>query len=194
MVVALPHCLTRVTSFRSTLVISSLATLQERGLTARYFELLAPPQRERVRTTIAGVWLPTELVVSHYRACDSLGLSQAEQLDIGRAVGVRIRGTLLGTLVGLAREGGVSPWTFLGRLDRLYERLVQGGGLSVERISPKDAVVEVHHVPLFEIPYFATAWRGVIQGMCELFCEKTYVKSGLLSKSPAKMKYVISWV
>ena len=56
----------------------------------------------------------------------------------------------------------------------------------MERASPKDAVVEIHHVPVFAIPYFATAYRGVIQGMCELFCQKAYVKSGVMSKGSGR--------
>jgi hypothetical protein len=194
-IIALPARLTPVTAYRSTLVISSLATLGERGLTRRYFDALVPEARDGIRGAIAGVWLPADLVIAHYRACDTLGLPLSDQLDIGRAVGAKIRGTLLGTLVGLARDGaGVSPWTFLSRLDRLYDRLVQGGGLCVERPAPKDAVVEVYNVQLFAIPYFATAWRGVIQGMCELFCEKAYVRNGLLTRASTKMRYVVSWV
>jgi hypothetical protein len=182
-----------VTRLRSTLITSSLKTLEQRGLLEAYFGALPPRLHDAIRGTIAGLWLPIDVAAAHYRACDALRLTPAAQIEIGRSVGEKIRGTLLGTLVGLAKGGGASPWTFLERLDRLYERLVVGGAIVVSRSGPKDAVVEVFNVPLFEIPYFATAWRGVIQGMCELFCTKVYVKNGQLSEDASTMTYRIAW-
>jgi hypothetical protein len=188
-----PEALAPVTSIRSTLLTSSLQTLDERRLKGRYFEHLAADHREPIRTLIAGVWTPTATAMAHYRACDALGLSALEQLEIGLQVGQKIQGTLLGTLVTLTKEAGATPWLFLGRLNRLYDRLVIGGGLAVYQVATKEAIVSAYNVPLFEIPYFATAWRGVIQGLCELFCSKAYVKSGTLATGGKKMTYVVSW-
>jgi hypothetical protein len=188
-----PEALAPVTRIRSTLLTSSLKTLDERGLRDRYFQRLAQEHHGSIRDLIAGVWVPTETAVAHYRACDALGLSPVEQLEIGLLVGQKIQGTLLGTLVTLTKQAGATPWTFLGRLNRLYDRLVIGGGLAVYRVAAKEAVVSAYNVPLFAIPYFATAWRGVIQGLCELFCSKAYVKSGTLATGGKKMTYVVSW-
>jgi hypothetical protein len=186
-----PAALPQVTRIRSTLITSSLSTLEERQLLERYFGLLAKEHVAQIRGAIAGVWLPVEVAMAHYRACNALGLTASEQLEIGRRVGSKIQGTLLGTLVTVAKQTGVTPWIFLERFDRFYERLVIGGGLAVSRIADKDALVEVYKVPLFEAPYFATAWRGVIQGICDLFCTKAYVKAGSLVAE--KMTYAISW-
>ena len=188
-----PAALPPVTSIRSTLLTSSLKTLDERRLTDSYFRLLAQEHREPIRNQIAGVWIPIETAVAHYRACDALGLSPVDQLEIGLHVGQKIQGTLLGTLVTLTKQAGATPWMFLSRLNRLYDRLVIGGGLAVYEVAAKEAVVRVYNVPLFEIPYFETAWRGVIQGLCELFCSKAYVKSGTLASGGKKMTYVVSW-
>jgi hypothetical protein len=194
-VIPLPRAreaLAPVTHIRSTLITSSLKTLGERNLLATYYERLGAQHRDTVRTAVAGAWLPVEVTMAHYRACDALGLASAEQLEIGRQVGAKIQSTLLGTLVSLTKEAGATPWVFLSKLDRLYDRLVLGGGIAVEKVAMKEAIVLVYNVPLFEVPYFATAWRGVIQGFCELFSTKTYVKRGQLS-ADMRMTYTISW-
>ena len=110
---------------------------------------------------------------------------------MGRRVGDKIQGTLMGTLVAVAKQAGVTPWTFLERFDRFYERLTLGGGIAVTRLADKDALIEIYKVPLFETPYFSHAWRGVIQGICDLFCTKAYVKAGRFVGE--KMTYVIAW-
>ncbi len=186
-----PSALPPLTRVRSTLVVSSLRALEEQGLVDRYFRLLPATLAPDVRGAIAGTWLPVDLAVAHYRACDALGLTISEQIEMGRRVGDKIQGTLLGTLVTMAKQAGVGPWTFLERLDRLYERLAVGGGIAVTRVADKDALVDIYRVPTFEIPYFAIAYRGVIQGICDLFCTKAYVKPGRLVSE--RMTYSISW-
>jgi hypothetical protein len=186
-----PAALPPVTRVRSTLITSSLRALEERKLTELYFKLLAKEHASEIRDAIAGVWLPVEVAIAHYRACDALGMTNSEQLEMGRRVGDKIQGTLLGTLVTVAKQAGVSPWTFLERLDRFYERLAVGGGVAVTRLADKDALVDLYKVPLFDIPYFSTAWRGVIQGICDLFCTKAFVKPG--RQTAEKMTYSISW-
>ena len=181
-----------VTRYRSTLITASLQTLKERDLLETYQSRLDPEHREVIRATIAGVWVMPDLILSHYRACEALRLTPAQQLDIGRSVGAKVQGTLLGTLASMATQTGASPWTFLGQFNRLFERLAMGGGVEVLRVGPKEALVEIYRVPVFQIPYFATAWRGMMQGLCELFCTKTYVKSGRL-EGEAKASYAISW-
>jgi hypothetical protein len=188
---ASPSALPAVTGIRSTLITSSLRTLEERGLLERYFGLLAPEHTATLRGAIAGTWLPVDVAIAHYKACNGLGLSTMEQLEMGRRVGDKIQGTLLGTLVTVAKQAGVTPWTFLDRFDRFYERLTLGGGIAVTRLADKDALIEIYKVPLFETPYFAHAWRGVIQGICDLFCTRAYVKAGRFAGE--KMTYVIAW-
>jgi hypothetical protein len=186
-----PERLGPVTKVRSTLVTSSLKTMQERGTIDRYFHLLPPAHHGPIRDLIAGVWIDADLALAHYRACDALGLTPGEQLEIGRLVGQKIQGTLLGTLVLVAKQAGATPWAYLTQLGRLYERLAMGGGIRVQKVAPKEAVIDVFNVAVFEIPYFRTAWRGVNHGLCELFCAKAYVKTGVVS--PLRTQYVISW-
>jgi hypothetical protein len=90
-------------------------------------------------------------------------------------------------------EVGATPWTYLVQIGRLYERLATGGGIAVYRIAPKEALVEVHGMPIFEVPYFCNAWRGVNQSICELFCSKAYVKLGSEERRATRMTFTLAW-
>jgi hypothetical protein len=59
--------------------------------------------------TVAGVWIPLEAAMVHYRALDSLLLSTEVQMRLGGATFERIRGTLLGTMLRFANDAGVTP-------------------------------------------------------------------------------------
>ena len=118
------------TFMRSTMIRSSLETLHESGHYARYLERLDPNRRDEIIYCVAGVWLEMPLAELHYRACDELGLTSGEQLELFRASGTRSIGTALGTAVKLAKVAGATPWTLLGQLDRMYVRACQGGAVS----------------------------------------------------------------
>jgi hypothetical protein len=190
-----PAALPRVTHVRSTLITSSLRALGERDLLGRYFGVLAAEHSDEIREAIPGVWLRVELAMAHYRACEALEMSPAQQFEMGRLVGAKIQGTLVGTLVVVAKQAGMTPWIFLERLDRLYERLAVGGGVAVSRLAEKDARVEIHKAPVFETAYFLNAWSGVIEGLCDLFCTRAFVKANVRPGRLAaeKMTYTISW-
>ena len=78
-------------------------------------------------------------------------------------------------VVKLAQTAGATPWTFIERYDRLLHRFCIGGGVSVYKLGPKEARAEIHAIPLFDIPYFRIAFRGVNQSCAELSCRKAYV-------------------
>ena len=176
---------------RSTLVASSLRALRERGLFAAYEKNLDPAWRSEVLETVAGVWLPIEAGLAHYRACDALPLSMLEVIGLGRDVGDRIHGTFLGTMIRTAKSVGVTPWAGFPYTPKLYERLFDGGGCSVGKIGPKDARMEVTANPMCGVPYFRVAMRGVWQVAIELFCQKAYVTE--ISRSETSYKVKVSW-
>lgn len=151
-----------VTGIRSTLIQSSLNTLQKRGHFERYLALLAPRHKATLLETLAPEWLSPEVAAAHYAACDALGLDKDELLDIGEAVGERIQGTFIGTLVRRARTMGLNPWVVVPQLERLRERLMLGGGLEVTKIGPKDCLVDVRELGLCDYAYFRAAFCGVL--------------------------------
>jgi hypothetical protein len=183
-----------VTQFRSTLLTSSLKSLRDRNLGEKYLALLPEKHHDAVRACIAGVWLPIDLGMAHYQACEALGLPLEAQLAIGQEVGLKIQGTFLGTMLKLATGAGVTPWLALGQYQRLWDRLMVGGGVVVTKVGPKEARLELVNVSLAGIPYFRTALRGVNTASCKLFCTAVYVEEVRKMCSPMSLGFKISWV
>ena len=180
---------------RSTLITTSQQALRTRGLYDRYLKLLSGVGREAA-ASVAGQWLPMAVALAHYRACDGLGFSAAEQIEMGTEVGARVHGTFLGMMVRSAKTAGVTPWSALGYTQKLYDRLFQGGGdMSVLKLGPKDARAEVVGVPLVRVPYFRNGFRGLYQAGVGLFCEKVYTyDTSPASSSDDTFAVRISWV
>jgi hypothetical protein len=151
------------THVRSTLLQSSLGFLRERGHYARYLEIVSPEHRETIVTTLAPVWLPIDVGIAHYRACDALDLPPSEHVAIGESVGDRMQGTFLKTIVQGARAAGVTPWLIFKRFDRMWERLFMGGSVEIVKLGPKDLTVEICGAPPLEFQYFRTAFTGVVR-------------------------------
>src|SRR5262249_22628072 len=77
--------------------------------------------------------------------------------------------------VRIARGAGVSPWVIYAQLDRLWDRVWQGGGVSVTRQSPKDAIIEIAKWPPAREPYCRAAMPAVVVAVTELFCRMAFV-------------------
>jgi hypothetical protein len=182
-----------VTQFRSTLLTSSLKAIRDRGHGDRYMTILPPQHHDAIRACIAGTWLPIDLGIAHYDACDALGIPSDEQMGIGREVGLKIQGTFLGTLVKLAKAAGVTPWACLSQYQRLWDRLLVGGGVILTKLGPKEARLELLGIAMARIPYFRTAFRGVNEASCELFCSKAYVEEIRKLCTPTSLGYRVSW-
>jgi hypothetical protein len=160
--IALPSPLTRVSEVRSTLLQSSLHTLRGRGHYERYLELIDPSERENILGTLAPVWLSLTTAMHHYDACERLELDKQELMDVGENVGNRIQGTFIGTIAKKGRTVGLTPWVPLAQFHRLWERLMQGGGVSITKLGPKEVRIEVRMLPLARYAYFRAAFCGVI--------------------------------
>ena len=176
--IALPAPASRIpltTHCRGTLIASSLRSLRDRGLHERYVAKLDPRHRDTILLAIASSWLEMTASVAHYEACDQLGLTPDEQMEIGMNVSHSVSETFLRTVLRLVGSAGATPWLGLEQFGRIHERLFLGGAATIIEVGPKDARVEVHGLPLSHIPYFRNGFRGVIRAGCELFCRRAYV-------------------
>ena len=176
---------------RSTLIGSSLRTLRERQLFDTYLTFLDPLHRTTLLESVAGVWLPIDAGIAHYRACDALDLSAATSTAIGREVGARIHGTFLGTMLRAARSAGVTPWRAFSYSNKLYERLFDGGGCRVLRTGPKDATMECAGNALAGVPYFRRGMMGLWQVALEQFCQRAHLVA--TGGTPTSFKVDIAW-
>jgi hypothetical protein len=181
-----------VTRVRSTMLLSSLRSLRTRGLLDRYLERLPRDFHEPITGAVAGTWLDVDVAMAHYRACDALGLGVQDQVAMGEAVGEAVNGTFLRTVFHIARTAGITPWTALKQYTKLWERLFDGGDVEVDKLGPKEALVQMYGLPLFAIPYIRVAIRGMHQTGFALFCTKCYMTD--LSSTATSHAYRAAWV
>ena len=182
------------THVRSTLIVSSLQTLRNRGLFERYLTHVDPPRRDELVHLIAGTWVPIDLGLAHYRAADKLGLDSTLIDAIGAEVGERINKSSLSLVVRMSKEAGVTPWTALARAHRLRELTWKGSDLLITKLGPKDARFDWGGLPYAVIPYFCTSFGGFLRGLIQLFCTKAYTRSVPERMTPTFISYRISWV
>jgi len=158
----------------------------------RYRALLAPSHCGAIGAVVAGVWLPMDVAVAHYDACERLDLTLEQQLQIGAAVSDRVHGSFL-MLLRAARKVGATPWTALAKTAQMYDRLFQGGGgVGVRKLGPKEARLDLVGVPALDVPYFRHALRGVVESGASLFCTRCYVRE-LRRPAEAAASLRISW-
>jgi hypothetical protein len=182
-----------VTRVRSTLIASSLQAVRDRKLLDRYQSFLPREYHDVVLQSIAGTWLSVDAGAAHYRAMDALNLSSGEVVDVGRSVAEKVQGTVLATLAKLATGSGVTPWSGLAQLHRLWGRIFIGGAVAVAKRGPKEAVCDIVGNPLLEIPYFRVGFRGLATGGLNLFCSKVYVTEVGRSSESHRLVLRVAW-
>ncbi len=179
---------------RSTLLQSSLSFLRERGHFERYYALLEPQYRELIVQSMAPAWMPIEVAIEHYAACDALKLSPGEQAAIGESVGRRVQGTMISSFMRAAREAGVTPMFYLSRFDRLYQRLFQGGSTQVTRTGPKDVEVELWGARLPRFQYFRMAFTGLCRASLNFFGSRGFARQVSFLPEVDRLVISIAWV
>lgn len=182
------------THLRSTMLSSSVTSLRERGLFERYLAALPEQHHEAILLTLAPTWLPMEVALSHYVACDSLGLTAEEVTDIGRDVGRRIQATFLGTMARGSRAVGATPWLALEQAPKLWGRMIRGGGIAVERTGPKDAQILLTGVPMARHGYCRFATAGIIESGANVFSKRAFVRVAPALCTDDQMGFFGSWV
>ena len=187
------HQVPLTTKFRSTWLVASQSTLRNCGFFDRYAQLLPEAHREVLLTTVVGTWVPIDAALAHYRACEGLALSSAEQYEIGRILSGPMNNTLLGLAGHVAREAGATPWLPLSQVRRIWERLWVGGAIVVYKEGPKQARIEMVACELARVPYFRAGLRGVLAAVGEKFCKKLYIKE-VPTRDPTAIVFRASWV
>jgi len=183
-----------ITHVRGTLLVSSLLSLRKRGHFEAYARALPRDVRDQVLEAIGPTWVPVEMVLAHYRACDALGLSAVEVKAMGASVADSIQGTFLHSVLRTIRDG-TTPLVLLGKFDRLFERTFQGGGgIHVVLTGPKDARVTLRGIPMAEIPYFREAYVGVFEAGVAIFARRAYGRVSNLVGPNLELKFDLSWV
>lgn len=187
-----PGRFTEIEAVRSTLLCSGIAVLRSRELFDRYQANLDDDVRMDILGMVSGVWVPLSTAMKHFEACERLGLSTAEAFEVGLASGERIHATILKTLKTLASGVGASPWTVFEQYPRLWKRVFNGGGFSIFRAGPKEAVLHYRGLPMARFAYFRNAFRGVNAVGLRLFARTVYVHEE--RDKGADLRFRIAWV
>jgi hypothetical protein len=143
-----------VTAIKNVLIQSSLAELKNHGHYERYSELMAADMLETLQLSLAPGWIPIELALAHYDACDRLELSPAQFAAIGNDVGDRVQDAVLISLAKKTRPANIDVDAVLGPLQRMWPRLFQGGSVQTVRVAPRVRLIEERGFRLNRYHYY----------------------------------------
>jgi hypothetical protein len=184
-----------VAAVRGTVIASSLASLRMHARYERYRLLLDPSVRDPICHCLAASWVHIDLALEHWSACERLSLTQAQMIEMGEFVGQRIQGTFMTTLTRAFRSAGATPWSLLGQLDRLWGRLMLGGGVGVRAVGPKDAVIDLLGSPLFRYRHYCHGFSGVMNlGFRLVGTRVFFIRIDNVSDDGMSITYRASWV
>jgi hypothetical protein len=181
-----------VTLVRSTLLAASVQGLREMGWEDRYYAALPPERHMELRMLTAGAWVPLELGVAHYRACDAMGLIAQEMDRMGENVSLRTQKSFVGMLGRAAAGAGATPWSVIAHVHRIYARMIDGGDHCAYRVGPKEALLINVGNPLVEIPYFRTAM--VACAIIRMLASTVYASEVPRHGAPLTVGVRLSWV
>lgn len=157
-----------LTAVRNVLLQSSLAELKALGHYDRYASVIAPSALDRLLSSLGPGWIPAELALAHYQACDDLLLSEAELEEMGRRVGVRIQETVLISLAKTVKPTNFDLWLATGVLHRMWARVFQGGTSQVSKLGPKNMLIESQGYLLHRFRYYRSAHVAVLRAIYEV--------------------------
>jgi hypothetical protein len=180
-----------VTQFRSTWIVTSLASLRCHGHFDRYRALLRQHEDE-ILSCVAGTWLPIAVARAHYETCDGLDLSNDELAAMARGDGGAVRRAWYAGLIANMDRAAVTRWTVLSQLQRLWSRGAVGGAVAVFRLGPREARVEYVACELFDIPHFYRATRAVLVVLGEHLDPGVTVHA-LPQPAPGEAAYRMQW-
>jgi hypothetical protein len=184
-----------VSRVRSTLLSASLTGVRAMGWESRYFDALPRELHDEMRMMTAGIWLPIEIGIAHYTACDRMGLTTAEIEEMGRMVSLRTQKTFVGTLGSVAAGAGATPWTVYQYIHRIWARIFDGGDHVVYKVGPKDMECVCTGCPLLRIKYLRTAFGAYYAAIVGLVAKSVHWREHVERGAPeTSMTIRLSWV
>jgi hypothetical protein len=185
-----------ITHVRGIMLVNAMSNLRSVGLYEEYVQNMPRQHLELLQQSLATDWIPVATTSLHYETCDRIGLTQVHFEEFGVRQAQRITETFLGVALRRARAMGVhSLKQTLLQVDRLHDRLYQGGGCAVIEVGPKDVLFELHGFPFAGTRSFKTAWQAYVRAIGEGFAKVAYVKPARPRQPhPHRQALLISWV
>jgi hypothetical protein len=154
--IVIPHdpAAGRLTAVRNVLIQASLGQLKAHGHYERYTKLIEPNLLEQLLSRLAPGWIPLDLALAHYGACESLELGREDFEAMGEGVGERVQETMLVSPANKAREADFDLWQGLAALQRVWPRVFKGGSVQIVKVGPKEMLLEEVGFALNQYHYY----------------------------------------
>jgi hypothetical protein len=152
-----------VTAVRNVILQASLAELKVHGHYDRYTKVIHPGVLEQLLSYLGPGWIPLELALAHYEACEQLRLSADEFAAMGDRVGDRVQETMLVSPAKRVRQSDFDLWLAVPALHRMWRRLFQGGSVQVVKVGPKDQLLEEWGFGLTRYHYYRQGHLAVLR-------------------------------
>jgi len=195
--VLVPHDPTRgpLTAIRRVIVHSSVGELKERGLFPTYSKLAGDALVREITDSIGPGWLPIELALAHYRACDDLNLSDATLHQLGERSCEKVKGTLFPVEAQAVRGAAEQDvWAGAAALARMGRRIYEGGSAQYTRVGPSELAIEHVNNSLFSVRYYRVAHVGFLTAAFRDFGVKdVQVKLTTHTRKDVLTKVAIRW-
>lgn len=182
-----------VDAVRGFVFSSGRGWLTEHGLMEAYLGFLPEHVRDLLLGLTALEWIPIDVAMQCYAACDRLGLPAADQRELGRIVSSANNGRLLETIGRLAGGLGIAPWTPLKSLHKVWLRSNRGGAAAVFKLGERSARIELWRVPMAVSPFFRTSMCGALEAGLALFRKSASVIETQDATSPDDIVLRASW-
>lgn len=185
-----------VTHIRGVVLLKSVENLRKAGLFERYAAALDPAYREQIEAALASSWLPLAVAEAHYAACDGMRLGDAEIDRLGALMAEGMSNALFSMLIKVTRQAGVeSMWSALKQNDRIWDRMYQGGQVTIIQTGPKDLITENRGISLAQSRYWRCGLRAYWMALGKLMTNVVYVKSiPPREPHPHSVAFAGSWV
>jgi hypothetical protein len=157
------------TEARSTLIVSGIQTLRAKGLYDRYVDLLSPRLRQEIMSLVAGLWIPAELALEHYRTMDGLQLSTSAIEAIGAEVAERGSKTVL-SRGSAASQRNPTPWDRLVMAHRNLDNNWRGSDMRISKEGHSEALFTWAGQPCASVPYFVISWGAFLRSRVASVC------------------------
>jgi hypothetical protein len=183
-----------VTAVKNLLIQSSLAQLKANDHYERYVTMIAPNVLEDLLARMAPSWIPVELAMAHYEACENLNLNIDETAAVGTSVGDHLQNTTLVSRAKKVRAEDFDVWGAYSQMYRMWARLYQGGSVQVVRLGPKTQLIEQRGFPMNRFRYFRQAQVAAFAAAYEaLGVELSCVKVERHSPARDEVAFRVAW-
>ncbi|HEY2517254.1 MAG TPA: hypothetical protein VGI39_40555 [Polyangiaceae bacterium] len=183
------------TAVRSTTIIVSRQGIEDRGHFGEYKKHLPADSEAELEAAVAGIWLPIQLAIDHYVACDRLQLGVLAERELGGLAVRKLGDTVMGTITkGFGSAGIVSLWDVLRRYSLFFSANFRGGGSRVWKVGPKDAILEICGFPLARVPYLRHAYGGLLSEGARFLVTTSHVAEVPRLCTPTTLGFRVSWV